>query len=93
MILSMTGYGKAVCELPNKKITIEIKSLNSKQLDLSVRIPSTYREKELELRNEISKRLFRGKIECGIYIENLGSERNVQINQLVASLKVKTRLI
>ncbi len=85
MILSMTGYGKAVCELPNKKITIEIKSLNSKQLDLSVRIPSTYREKELELRNEISKRLFRGKIECGIYIENLGSERNVQINQLVAS--------
>ena len=85
MILSMTGYGKAVCELPNKKITIEIKSLNSKQLDLSVRIPSTYREKELELRNEISKRLFRGKIECGIYIENLGSERNVHINQLVAS--------
>ena len=85
MILSMTGYGKAVCELPNKKITIEIKSLNSKQLDLSVRIPSSYREKELELRNEISKRLFRGKIECGIYIENLGSERNVQINQLVAS--------
>lgn len=85
MILSMTGYGKAVCELPNKKISIEIKSLNSKQLDLSVRIPSCYRDKELELRNEISKRLFRGKIDCGIFIENLGSERNVQINQLVAS--------
>ncbi|MBP8849419.1 MAG: YicC family protein [Breznakibacter sp.] len=85
MIQSMTGYGKSVCEFPTKKITIEIKSLNSKQLDLSVRVPSSYREKEIELRNEISKHLFRGKIECGIYIENLGNDKTVLVNQAVAS--------
>ena len=85
MIQSMTGYGKATCEFPNKKVCIEIKSLNSKQLDLNVRMPSAYREKELELRNEISRSLFRGKVECGIYIENLGGERSVQINQVVAA--------
>ncbi len=85
MIQSMTGYGKSLCEFPNKKVSIEIKSLNSKQLDLNVRVPSSYRDKELELRNEVSRSLFRGKIECGIYIENLGSERSVQINQIVAT--------
>lgn len=85
MIQSMTGYGKSVCEFPTKKITIEIKSLNSKQLDLSVRVPSSYREKEIELRNEISKHLFRGKIECGIYIESLGNDKTVLVNQAVAS--------
>ncbi len=59
----MTGFGKAVVELPHKKITVEIKSLNSKQLDLSTRIPQQYREMEMEIRSEIAKRLERGKVD------------------------------
>ena len=55
MIQSMTGYGKATAELPDKKINVEIKSLNSKAMDLSTRIAPAYREKEIEIRNEISK--------------------------------------
>ena len=61
MIQSMTGYGKATAELPDKKINVEIKSLNSKAMDLSTRIAPAYREKEIEIRNEISKVLERGK--------------------------------
>lgn len=61
MILSMTGFGKAVVSLPGKKITVEIKSLNSKQMDLAARVPSLYREKELELRSIVAKALVRGK--------------------------------
>ena len=63
MIASMTGFGKAVLELPEKKITIEIRSLNSKTLDLNTRIPSFYREKELEIRNLISEKVQRGKVD------------------------------
>ena len=63
MIKSMTGYGKSVIELPTKKITVEIKSLNSKNMDLNARVPSAYREKELMLRNRISKSLSRGKVD------------------------------
>ena len=59
MIQSMTGYGKSILQLPSKKITVEIKSLNSKNLDLHSRVPSTYREKELEMRQLISKSLVR----------------------------------
>lgn len=81
MILSMTGYGKAVCELPSKKITIELKSLNSKQLDLSTRIPSLYREKELEMRSTIAAKLFRGKVDFLVFIENIGTEKVAQINK------------
>ena len=55
MILSMTGFGKSVVSLAGKKITAEIKSLNSKQLDLLVKLPQSYREKELELRKEVSR--------------------------------------
>lgn len=80
MVLSMTGFGKTTCELENKKITIEIRSLNSKQLDLFSRIPNIYKEKEIELRNFISQKLERGKIEFGIYIENLGKETTSQLN-------------
>jgi uncharacterized protein (TIGR00255 family) len=80
MILSMTGFGKAVVTLPNKKITVEIKSLNSKQLDLAVRIPSIYREKELELRNLVSKRLERGKVDMNIFIENISCETPTSLN-------------
>lgn len=70
MILSMTGFGKAVVLSKNKKITAEIKSLNSKQLDLSVRIPYAYHEMELEIRNDIAKRLERGKVDLTIMVEN-----------------------
>lgn len=58
---SMTGYGKSVCELPQKKITVEIRSLNSRTFDLNIRMPSVYREKESEVRSEISKNADRGK--------------------------------
>lgn len=66
---SMTGYGKTVCELPQKKITVEIRSLNSRTFDLNIRMPSVYREKESEVRSEISKNADRGKIDVSIYSE------------------------
>ena len=69
MIQSMTGYGKSTVELPDKKINIEIKSLNSKALDLSARIAPIYREKEMEIRNEISKSLERGKVDFSLWVE------------------------
>lgn len=88
MILSMTGFGKSVVEIPNKKITVELKSLNSKQLDLSARIPSYYREKELDLRNRIALHLERGKVDLTIYVENSGSEVNATLNlPLIATYK------
>ena len=80
MLLSMTGFGKTTCEPENKKITVEIRSLNSKQLDIFSRVPNIYREKEIELRNIISQKLERGKIELGIYVENLGKETTSQLN-------------
>jgi len=81
MIQSMTGFGKATAEFSKKKVTIEVKSLNSKQLDLSARIPSIYKEHELNIRSLIARRLERGKIEFAIYIENTGKETTSQINQ------------
>lgn len=83
MIYSMTGYGKTVLQLPTKKITIEIKSLNSKNLDISVRIPAYYREKELDIRKKIAKSLQRGKVDFSIYIENNGGEVHSKINETV----------
>ena len=80
MIQSMTCFGKAVVELPHKKITVEIKSLNSKQLDLSTRIPQQYREMEMEIRSEIAKRLERGKVDFFVYSEAIGKEASAQIN-------------
>lgn len=80
MIRSMTGYGKAECELSQKKITIEVKSLNSKQLDLNTRMPGVYREKDLEVRKEISDKLIRGKVDFSIYAESMGTESNAAIN-------------
>ncbi len=88
MILSMTGFGKSVVEIPNKKISVELKSLNSKQLDLSARIPAYYREKELDLRNRIALRLERGKVDLTIYVETSGSEANATLNlPLIAAYK------
>lgn len=80
MIQSMTGFGKGVAELPNKKIIVEIKSLNSKQLDLSTRIPSLYREKEMEIRAEVARRLERGKVDLVIRVENIAEEGASRIN-------------
>lgn len=83
MIQSMTGFGKSVLQLPSKKISVEIKSLNSKSLDLNARIPSQYREKELALRTLISRSLTRGKVDFSIYIEITGEETSSGINQPV----------
>lgn len=77
----MTGYGKAVAETLQKKITIEIKSLNSKQLDLNTKLPWLYKEKEPEIRNLISQRLDRGKIDFSIFCDNLGDEDITVINK------------
>ena len=77
----MTGFGKVTAELPSKKVTVEIKALNSKQLDLSTRIPSIYREKEMELRGLLLQTLERGKVEFNIYIEYFGKETPTQINK------------
>ena len=80
MIYSMTGFGKSVLALPGKKITIELKSLNSKGLDLHARIPGALREKELLMRDRIAKALKRGKIDLSVYLESTGGERSAQLN-------------
>ncbi|WP_374400902.1 YicC/YloC family endoribonuclease [Flavobacterium sp.] len=80
MIHSMTGFGKASLQLPTKKITVEIKSLNSKGLDLNTRMPSVFREMELGLRNQISQRLERGKVDFSFYVEVTGEETTSKIN-------------
>ena len=83
MIHSMTGYGKAVAELPNKRITVEIRSLNSKQFDLSARIPSIYREKELILRNMLSRRLERGKVDLTMNVDLLNRDVSSKIDPII----------
>jgi len=83
MIQSMTGYGKTVLQLPTKKITIELKSLNSKNLDVNTRMPGYYREKELDIRKKLAVNLTRGKIDFSIYIENNGGEVHSKINENV----------
>ncbi len=79
----MTGYGKAECELKNRKVTVEIKSLNSKNIDIYTKIPGVYREKELEIRNNISKKLQRGKIEFVLYYEVTNDNKATSINAAV----------
>ncbi len=81
MLKSMTGFGKAECELDTGKVDIEIKSLNSKQLDLNIRLPKAYKEKEIELRNTIAGKLERGKVELSIYLELTEEEKKFTINQ------------
>ena len=83
MIKSMTGYGKAECEVQSKKITVEIKSLNSKQLDLNIKIPSIYKEKEFEIRNELSRELVRGKVDFYISTDTAVEETSVSVNTKV----------
>lgn len=90
MLLSMTGFGKSVVTIPNKKITVEIKSLNSKQLDISARVPAIFREKELELRNLIASVVERGKVDFQIYSESIGAETTVSLNiPLMAAYKAQ----
>lgn len=81
MIQSMTGFGKVTAELPSRKVTVEIKALNSKQLDLSTRIPAIYREKEMAVRSLLMQALERGKVEFSIYIESIGKDSSAQINK------------
>ena len=83
MIRSMTGFGKAEFEVGNKKITLEIKSLNSKQLDINTRVPAMYREKDLEIRKLISEMVIRGKVDFAIYLDNLGTESTSRINAAI----------
>ena len=81
MIHSMTGFGRATLILPEKKISVEVKSLNSKQVDINTRIPSYYKEKELEVRSYLSSSLRRGKIELSIFIENTDANSQHVINK------------
>ncbi|MEM9051835.1 MAG: YicC/YloC family endoribonuclease [Bacteroidota bacterium] len=85
MLHSMTGFGKASAQFAEKKITVEIKSLNSKQFDLSMKLPSLYREKELVMRSMVSKALGRGKVDLSIFTESPDGDKQVIINQNVAS--------
>jgi len=89
MIHSMTGYGKSVLQLPNKTISIELKSLNSKSLDLNMRIPSMYKAKELELRKLIASKLQRGKVDFSLFFEITGEETFTNVNPTVVRKYMK----
>ena len=89
MIHSMTGYGKSVLQLPNKTISIELKSLNSKSLDLNMRIPSMYKAKELELRKLIASKLHRGKVDFSLFFEITGEETFTNVNPTVVRKYMK----
>ena len=80
MILSMTGFGRGIASSPNKKITIEVKSLNSKQFDFSMRVPSFFRELEVETRNLFASELERGKVDVTVTIENIAADVPATIN-------------
>ena len=81
----MTGYGKSIIQLPTKKISIEIKSLNSKNLDLNTRFPAIYREKEVFIRRKLAKQLTRGKIDLSFYIETTSEESTTKINKEIVA--------
>jgi uncharacterized protein (TIGR00255 family) len=84
-IQSMTGFGKAVSQLPGKKITIEVKSLNSKQLDMNLRMPQLFREKESEIREVVARNCGRGKIDFNLYCEITGPELAPKVNTVLVS--------
>lgn len=89
MIKSMTGFGKSITEIPGKKITVEVRSLNSKSLDLNLRIPYIYKEKELELRSEVSKQIERGKVDLTVYTESTQESLPIAINKTLAKTYYK----
>lgn len=81
MILSMTGFGKSEGQIGQKHYTVELRSLNSKQLDINVRMPSPFKEKEMALRNHLAASIFRGKVDITIYYDSLGEEKKLRINK------------
>jgi len=81
MILSMTGFGRAEDVFEGKKITIDIKSLNSKSFDLNIKVPLRYKEKEFDIRKILNDRIIRGKVDCYINLENLEESNDVKINK------------
>lgn len=85
----MTGYGKSVLQLPTKKISIELKSLNSKNLDVNARMPSMYRAKELDIRKLLAKHLVRGKVDFSLYVEITGEDTSSKINKTVVKEYIK----
>jgi uncharacterized protein (TIGR00255 family) len=85
----MTGYGKTVLQLPTKKISIELKSLNSKNLDINARMPSAYRAKELDIRKLIAKHLVRGKVDFSLYVEITGEDTSSKINKTIVQEYIK----
>lgn len=85
MIYSMTGFGRGTATSPTKKITVEIKSLNSKQLDLSMRVPGYFRELEVEVRNSLLQKLERGKVDLSVMVENTAPEAPASVNTEVLS--------
>ncbi|EPR72199.1 Protein YicC [Winogradskyella psychrotolerans RS-3] len=85
----MTGYGKSVLQLPTKKISIELKSLNSKSLDLNARMPSMYRAKELDIRKLIARNLVRGKVDFSLFVEITGEDTSSKINKTVVKEYIK----
>ena len=90
MISSMTGFGRGGAQTSTKRVKVEIKSLNSKQLDLSLRVPSIYREMEVTMRNPIAARLERGKVELSASVENLVAEATTTINvELLGAYKAQ----
>ena len=88
MIQSMTGFGKATLQLETKKVNVEIKSLNSKGLDLNTRLPLTYREMDLSVRNEIASKLERGKIDFTVYLESSIEQTSSKVNVPVVPYKL-----
>ena len=89
MIQSMTGFGKSVLSLSDKHISIEIKSLNSKSIDINTRIPQVYREKELDFRKLIAEQLVRGKVDFNIFVENTGTQTPSKINPNIVKSYIK----
>ncbi|ASW75989.1 hypothetical protein IQ37_14120 [Chryseobacterium piperi] len=81
MILSMTGFGRAEDVFEGKKISVDIKSLNSKSFDLNIKIPLRYKEKEFEIRKILNDRIIRGKVDCYVSVENLEETNDVKINR------------
>ncbi len=89
MIKSMTGFGKASAIVGNKKIVVEIKSVNSKGLDINAKLPSVYKEKEIDIRKLIGNKLLRGKVECSVYFDVLEQNEGVNINKPLIAAYLK----
>ena len=91
MIVSMTGFGKCETQFANKKITIELRTLNSKNIDLNIRTPHCYRELEAEFRKGINAKLLRGKVDVNIFVDHSGVESATVLNKEVIRLSHSTK--